>query len=945
VQVHAQNPVFKNLSVANNFPSDVIYDIYQSKNGVLWIASAEGLIRHSGSATDLYIPQNTTSRGLSNIMEGADGVIWCQNFSGQFLYIHHDSLLLATFLPSNGNFKSASMLDHQTLAYCASGNIILYHTKDNTIQKIAIDTKSYSPFISTNENESRLFSNTKNNIMSINKMGIIKTNKFNSSSAQLFYATRFANQDLFFSKTQPIICQYKNNTSAEKFSTLLQNKLLNNIKKIDNQSVALLSSAGFYLADSNLEIGENYLPTENTSSIIKDNNGNIWVGTLSNGIYIIPNLQLKKYYDGTSFTCTENDGKINIVGDEKNNILFLNNTDLQTQKKITDPILHTIKCIFKNPYKNEVLYCNYNLNQFNTSTNKNTRSNLSVNAIAMADSTHYLLSESNCVSIYPISQNDKWKAWLADSSRSISNNRLVLNAKNGSRAMYATMVKDTIYASTGNALWQFYKSGSKTLLWNNKNINALQLHNINNKLIIATSQDGVLQYENGIVSSFIKPNNIVGKNEIYAVKIFDNKIFVLLYSGLDVYDIAGKKLKNIVRSDGFIDIDITDFVVKNNIVTATTINGIITFPLDASIAKKNVPSLLIRRLYVNQKQYDLQENLSFTHKQKFVEIEIEDLDYLGIKANALYYKVNDGEWINFKNNKITFNELAPNDYTISFKAINERGIVSVNNPILHFVILAPFYKRTWFILLSAIGLIALMMLGFRYRIQQIESKNKLLTDKINLEKALHKSTLASIKSQMNPHFIFNALNTIQSYIYLNDKKTASDFLVQFSELTRLILDNSNQEKILISEELKAITLYLKLEKMRFEDDFEYEIDSNQIANEPIKIPSMLIQPYIENAIKHGLLHKVGLKKLSVKFEIINNIVLVSIEDNGIGIIASTQINKQKNTTHHSFATKANQKRFELLNELNENNIGVEIISLQNNLLQATGTKVILSIPF
>jgi LytS/YehU family sensor histidine kinase len=224
------------------------------------------------------------------------------------------------------------------------------------------------------------------------------------------------------------------------------------------------------------------------------------------------------------------------------------------------------------------------------------------------------------------------------------------------------------------------------------------------------------------------------------------------------------------------------------------------------------------------------------------------------------------------------------------------------------------------------------------------SKNRILQEKIKIEKELYKSTLSSIKAQMNPHFLFNALNTIQSFIYTNDRKTASSYLVSFSELTRMILDMSNRELVSLSEEITALNLYLKLEKMRFEDDFSYVMNTENLPHQNFQIPSMLIQPYVENAIKHGLLHKKGERKLEIRFEYIQSILNVQIEDNGIGIEASQKLNKSKNQKHESFSTHANQKRFEILNQMNQQHIGVEIITIKNEDNSVKGTLVSLSIP-
>lgn len=201
--------------------------------------------------------------------------------------------------------------------------------------------------------------------------------------------------------------------------------------------------------------------------------------------------------------------------------------------------------------------------------------------------------------------------------------------------------------------------------------------------------------------------------------------------------------------------------------------------------------------------------------------------------------------------------------------------------------------------------------------------------------------LSSIKSQMNPHFLFNALNTIQSYIIDEDKENASDYLSKFSKLTRKILNNSDLEYISLAEELESLQLYMELEKMRFEDIHSTLIIAQTINPSEILIPSMIIQPYVENAIKHGLLHKQGDK--NVLIEIIDKATQIEIivEDNGIGRRCSEAINASKKNHHISFAVNANQKRVALLaNE--KNKVGIHYIDKTDIEGNDIGTKVIIT---
>ncbi|WP_147676131.1 tetratricopeptide repeat-containing sensor histidine kinase [Algibacter pacificus] len=217
--------------------------------------------------------------------------------------------------------------------------------------------------------------------------------------------------------------------------------------------------------------------------------------------------------------------------------------------------------------------------------------------------------------------------------------------------------------------------------------------------------------------------------------------------------------------------------------------------------------------------------------------------------------------------------------------------------------------------------------------------------RLAIEKQYRDSELKALKAQMNPHFIFNALNSIQDYIVLNQKNLASDYLGKFADLIRNYLHFSDTGFISIPDEVHNLNLYLELEKLRFEDKLEYTFRVDDAANsDTIKIPTMLIQPYVENALKHGLLHKKEHRKLEVSLsKISDQIIECIIEDNGIGREKSRAIKARKQAQHKSFALKATTERLDLLNYGREKKIGVEIIDLKEN-NTAKGTRVILKIP-
>ncbi|MEM6515007.1 MAG: histidine kinase [Bacteroidota bacterium] len=205
------------------------------------------------------------------------------------------------------------------------------------------------------------------------------------------------------------------------------------------------------------------------------------------------------------------------------------------------------------------------------------------------------------------------------------------------------------------------------------------------------------------------------------------------------------------------------------------------------------------------------------------------------------------------------------------------------------------------------------------------------------------SELKALRSQMNPHFIFNAMNSVQSLIIKDKKDEAYNYLTKLSQLIRKTLTSSDKSMVYLDDELDQLVNYLELEKLRFRKDFVYQIDIDENIGQ-IKIPSMIIQPFVENAVKHGLLHKDGMKHLNIRFELKANLMRCIIEDNGVGRKASKEINRLKPDYQASFSTNAIQKRLELHKHYSNQSIGFEYQDLTED-GRASGTRVTISIPF
>ena len=227
----------------------------------------------------------------------------------------------------------------------------------------------------------------------------------------------------------------------------------------------------------------------------------------------------------------------------------------------------------------------------------------------------------------------------------------------------------------------------------------------------------------------------------------------------------------------------------------------------------------------------------------------------------------------------------------------------------------------------------------------ISSKSNAKRKMSEMKRQISEITQANLRQQMNPHFIFNTLNSIQYFMYQHDKLATNNYLTKFSSLIRKVLENSQHTYISLSDELDALNLYLELESLRFRDKFDYAITVDEDIDSLLyKVPSMLIQPYVENSICHGLmpLHHKGTVKIDIMID--NGTLICTIEDNGIGRDAALENKKSRGAEHNSLGTQITNSRLDLVNSLYGTSLKTTYTDLKNENGEAEGTRVELQIP-
>ena len=287
----------------------------------------------------------------------------------------------------------------------------------------------------------------------------------------------------------------------------------------------------------------------------------------------------------------------------------------------------------------------------------------------------------------------------------------------------------------------------------------------------------------------------------------------------------------------------------------------------------------------------------------------------------------DTNWVSTQSNSIVFTSLAPEQYVLVIRSRFAGGQWINTNPI-KFTVLKPFWQALWFTSLCLVSALVFIYLLLKFRFDRKVKSQKQEYNALKLEQR-------ALRSQMSPHFIFNIIASLQYLVVEGSRDKAMRFLEMFSKSLRNLLDQSNENAISIQEEIKFLTEYIELEKFRAEDLFDFSINTEPKDIEG-KIPTFVIQPFVENAIKHGLKNVTSKSKLEIYFRKVNQFIEVEVTDNGIGRAASNPTKKKK----QSHGIRLVKERLRIHNRKAEN---VIIEDLRDADGQDVGTKVIIQI--
>lgn len=952
---YSQEPYFKEIGSAFGIPSTVIYDLFVASDGLLYLGTDKGLYSYDGTRFRKIEFVESLAVSVNGITEDAQGRIWCKNFSSQIFYSSGNRLFLEQNAAKFLNSTEANLNDFDLF------NGDLYVATEYQVVRISPNGKTKSLFHIT-------FKDLGETITSI---------QVDKTSRVLFVATTIRNIKLSLEKENTVVL--KNTIRKEQGQTeitFFQNRAFYNIKGNKNRIVSsedqyfstngynlgtfinlteaagklwLCSSTGVYeLNPKKRKIEKEFLTNLRATDIVTDRENNLWISTLGQGLIFIPNqgltqVDLKDFGidKKVNFVCITKDSLGNFyIGTDNGKIIQL---DKYSKHLLT----------YESGEDREIEFVYVNKNQLLTSRGVFEIGNPHIlkpyyfgKDICSDAYGNFLIATYSLSGI--ISQGlenlPQLPDFLIGKLRGISfstslTNLFVLQPKRA-RAVHFEKSTSSYYSGNSNGLFFFSEKFKPKEIRDELNKPIIAAHIAGDEdgyVWVATVQQGLYKIKDDHVVAHIERKNGLLDNQCKKLRITDDGIWLITDSGLHFIRKSNFHVKNISTSAGINGLMINDIEIFNDKIILATNEGILSSTTTRMSEDVNPIFKITEVKALNQ---IIQSDSKLSYNQNNITLKFQTIHFRSMGNFTYQYRLKgiDSLWMmqDAKIQEVSYMSLKPGNYTFEARVLVGDLVSPVQS--FSFSIGKPFWLTYWFIGLNAITFFGFVYLLYRWQIKKIQNK-QLIKEQLAL------SQITALRTQMNPHFMFNILNAFQGLIYTNQKTRANEYLGVFSDLMRKTLDISDQKEITVFDELEAVELYVELEKARFEnDDFHFIlelIDKDELKD--YVIPSLILQPFVENAIKHGLLHKTGKKVLTLRIIKESEHWLFEIEDNGIGRKKSMERN-QKFQKHKSFATKAIDSRIELINKLNKNPILIDVIDLYDENLESIGTRIQLKIP-
>jgi ligand-binding sensor domain-containing protein len=908
-----QEPLTFKYNDLNGLPSNEVYSIAQDKKGFIWIGCDIGLYKYDGIRFTLFTSKTQTAKSCTGLIFSSSQKLYCYNFKSQLFCLENGVLTEI----KNDFYKITN------LASDSKGNIYIAHTDGISVYNE--NQKTWKNYLETSndlvhsivvdENDAAFFLH-KNGIKTLNKNKTSTIVQTTLNQTTQYVCEKVDNQIHIFSKNTS---QYFTAEQGEfieikntKLTNLLAERKIINVKNLNDGNLWIFTFNGivrYNLESKNADLFfENYA----ISNCLLDREGNYWFTSTQAGVFRVPNFDLlvwktNKNSDSKGFTRLETDGKV----------IFFTTADAEIGKiDVAKNELSIIKQFTVN-----------NLQSFDFSNNHLwfNVDNKELFKLEKGKVIPHTFRKTPPIKTLIHVEND----FIWGTSYGIFIN-LNQHTTDWTREFYYDKTTKKLWAATNSGLQSYFKKNGK---WENIDLffNDIQQISLSydslKKDLYSISFDGKInKIDINNKVSFI--NQLPYDVQAFKMILNKNKIYIATNKGVWILNLNSNNWEQINTITKLVSNNVKDLLVLHDNLWIATSSGLQQISINDKTAKKPKGIIYLKNKSSSIKEIKLKYNESFEL--------IPEMSHYNSNGNFQFaYRIleNGKDWIVFPGNihKITIPSFNSGYSTLEIKGIDNLGNDTKNIIKLQVYTDSPFWKKWWFLGFVLLSIVGIVFLIIRVSIKTVRKKE------IN-KTALVQSQLKAIRAQMNPHFLYNTLNSIQDLILSKDIKNTNYYLSKFSTLMRQILAFSEEETVLLSEEIEMLNNYLELEKLRFGEDFifEFNIDKELKINH-IHIPSLVLQPFVENAIKHGLLHKKGTKQLKIEFVKKENFLHIFIEDNGVGRKHSQQIKNRNNHLHKSFSSNAVQMRIDLLNTIGNQKIDIEIIDIEKN--EVTGTKV------